>query len=166
MRDFNLIRHPDGWSAIAMILKWICGPILLIGSALSAQAPAETRLPPEIGEAYGRLGKAMLSHDIAGLKSVWAEDFIVNAPNNQVLHRDEVIAAMDNEFLEYRDFKKHIGLVSEKPDAVIVMGFDTMVPQNGPGAGRRIVRPFTDVWMRRSGNWMLIARQATITAIN
>lgn len=149
-----------------MILKWICGPILLIGSTLSAQTPAETHLPPEIGAAYGRLGKAMLSHDIPGLKSVWAEDFVVNAPNNQVLHRDEVIAAMGNDFLEYRDFKKHISVVSEKTDAVIVMGFDTMVPQKGPGTGRRIVRPFTDVWMRRAGHWMLIARQATIAALN
>lgn len=140
--------------------------LCLLGTSAVAQTAPTVRMPPEIGAAYGRLGKAIVSHDAEGVKAVWAEDFIVNAPNNAVLHRDEVIAAMSEDLLEYKDFRKNITVVDQKPGAVVVMGFDTMVPLKGPGAGKQVTRPFTDVWMKRGEAWMLVARQATIAAAN
>lgn len=136
----------------------------LVGTSVVAQSAPTVGMPPEIGAAYGRLGKAIVSHDAEGVKSVWAEDFIVNSPNNTVLHRDEVIAAMSEDLLDYKDFRKNITVVDQKPGAVVVMGFDTMVPLKGPGAGKQVTRPFTDVWMKRGEAWMLVARQATIAA--
>ncbi|KAK0358705.1 hypothetical protein LTR94_034300, partial [Friedmanniomyces endolithicus] len=79
-------------------------------------------MPPDIGAAYGRLGKAMAAHDAQGVRNVWAEDFVVNAPNNGILHREEVIAAMAQDLLDYRDFRKHITLVDQKPEVTVVMG--------------------------------------------
>ncbi|WP_293977495.1 nuclear transport factor 2 family protein [Sphingomonas sp.] len=137
--------------------------ILIVSPALAQPAP-DVRVPADIGAAYGRLGRAIQSHDAAGVKTVWAEDFVVNSPNNTVLRRDEVIAAMEGDLLDYKDFRKHITYVGEHPDVVIVMGYDTMVPLKGPGAGKHVMRPFTDFWMKRAGAWMLIARQATIAA--
>lgn len=138
----------------------------LLGVDAMAQTAPAVQMPPEIGAAYGRLGKAIVSHDAAGVKGVWAEDFVVNSPNNTVLRRDEVIAAMAGDLLDYKDFRKIITLVDEKPGAVVVMGYDTMVPLKGPGAGKQVTRPFTDVWMKRGDAWMLVARQATIAAAN
>lgn len=136
--------------------------------ALCAAAPAAAqlapgvRMPPEIGAAYGRLGKAMMAHDAAGVRTVWAEDFVVNSPNNTVLQREDVIAVMEQDFLDHKDFRKHITFVGEKPEITVVMGYDTMVPIKGPGAGKQVTRPFTDVWAKRGAGWQLIARQATI----
>lgn len=138
----------------------------LVAHSVAAQTAPTVRMPPEIGAAYGRLGKAIVSHDAEGVKSVWAEDFIVNSPNNTVLRRDEVIAAMNEDLLDYRDFRKNITVVDQKPGAVVVMGYDTMVPLKGPGAGKQVTRPFTDIWMKRGETWMLVARQATIAAAN
>lgn len=132
----------------------------------SAQPAPGVHVPPEIGAAYGRLGKAIMTHDKEGVKAVWAEDFVVNSPNNTVLHRNEVIAALEDDFLNYKDFKKHITFVGEKSEIVAVMGYDTMIPLKGPGAGKQVMRPFTDIWAKRSGTWLLIARQATIAAAN
>jgi len=129
--------------------------------ALAQLAPG-VRMPPDIGAAYGKLGKAMMAHDAAGVRTVWADDFIVNSPNNTVIGREDVIAVMEHDFLEYRDFHKHISFVGEKPEVTVVMGYDTMIPLKGPGAGKQVMRPFTDVWAKRSGRWQLIARQATI----
>ncbi|VWX53840.1 nuclear transport factor 2 family protein [Novosphingobium sp. 9U] len=134
------------------------------GVPAAAQTSPKAGLPPEIGKAYGQLGKAITTHDAAGVKEVWAEDFVVNAPSNTILHRDEVIAAMGSDLLDYKDFKKTIGAVSVQPDLVIVMGHDTMVPLKGPGAGKQVFRPFTDVWAKRGERWWLVARQATIAA--
>jgi len=127
-----------------------------------AQVAPEVHMPPEIGAAYGRLGKAMMAHDAAGVRGVWAEDFVVNSPNNEVLDRERVIAVMEQDFLSYRDFRKHITFVGEKPEVTVVMGYDTMIPLKGPGASKQVMRPFTDVWAKRSTGWQLIARQATI----
>lgn len=146
--------------------RWILpvAAISLSAPSTLAQPASGIIMPPEIGAVYGRLGKAMMAHDAAGVRTVWAEDFVVNAPNNAVLRREEVIAAMAQDLIDYRDFRKHITLIDRKPEVTVVMGYDTMVPIKGPGAGKRVLRPFTDVWARRSGGWQLIARQATIAA--
>lgn len=138
----------------------------LLTSAAFGQPGPGVRVPQDIGAAYGRLGKAMMSHDAAGVKAVWAEDFVVNSPNNEVLNRDQVIAVMESDFLEYKDFHKHITFAGEKPEITVIMGYDTMVPLKGPGAGKQVMRPFTDIWAKRSDGWKLIARQATIAAAN
>jgi ketosteroid isomerase-like protein len=135
---------------------------LIVAMPAHAQPAPGVRVPPEIGAAYGRLGKAMMAHDAAGVRTVWAEDFVVNSPNNTVIGREDVIAVMEHDFLDYRDFHKHITFVGEKPEVTVIMGYDTMVPLKGPGAGKQVMRPFTDVWAKRSAGWQLIARQATI----
>lgn len=140
----------------------LLGALVAALPALAQPAPG-VRMPPDIGAAYGRLGKAMMAHDAAGVRAVWAEDFIVNSPNNTVIGREDVIAVMEQDFLDYRDFHKHISFVGEKPEVTVVMGYDTMIPLKGPGAGKQVMRPFTDVWAKRSAGWHLIARQATIT---
>jgi ketosteroid isomerase-like protein len=142
----------------------IAAPLLALVAAtpVLAQLAPGVRMPPEIGQAYGRLGKAMMAHDANGVRTVWAEDFVVNSPNNTVLKREEVIAVMERDFLDYKDFDKHITFVGEKPEVTIVMGYDTMVPIKGPGAGQQVTRPFTDIWAKRAVGWQLVARQATI----
>ncbi|MDX3900569.1 MAG: nuclear transport factor 2 family protein [Sphingobium sp.] len=140
--------------------------LALIASPAVGQPTPGVHVPPEIGAAYGRLGKAMLAHDAEAVKAVWDEDFVVNAPSNEILQRDQVIAVMKNDFLDYRDFRKHISFVGEKPEVTVIMGYDTMVPVKGPGAGKQVTRPFTDIWAKRGGAWKLIARQATIAAAN
>jgi ketosteroid isomerase-like protein len=149
-----------------MLNRIAFGVVLFAAAPASAQLAPGVRMPAEIGAAYGRLGKAMMAHDAAGVRTVWAEDFVVNSPNNEVLKREEVIAVMEQDFLDYRDFQKHITFVGEKPEVTIIMGYDTMTPIKGPGAGKRVTRPFTDVWAKRSAGWQLIARQATIAVAN
>ena len=135
---------------------------LLATAPVWSQPAPGVRVPPAIGAAYGRLGKAMMAHDADGVRTVWAEDFVVNSPNNTVLRREDVIAVMESDFLDYKDFQKHISFVGEKPEVTVVMGYDTMIPIKGPGAGKQVTRPFTDVWAKRNAGWYLIARQATI----
>lgn len=139
--------------------------VFIAAAAVSQTAPG-VRMPPEIGAAYGRLGKAIMSHDAAGVKAVWADDFVVNSPNNEVLNRDQVIAVMERDFLDYKEFHKHITFIGEKPEVTVVMGYDTMIPIKGPGADKQVTRPFTDVWAKRSDGWKLVARQATIAIAN
>jgi len=145
------------------MLRSLCS-LVMFAAALpaSAQLAPGLRMPSGIGAAYGRLGQAMMAHDVDGVRTVWAEDFVVNSPDNRVLRREQVIAAMTQDFLDYGDFHKHITFIGEKPEVTVVMGYDTMVPRKGPGAGKKVTRPFTDVWAKRPAGWQLVARQATI----
>ncbi len=145
-----------------MLRKTCILAAMLIITPAEAQLAPGVRMPAEIGAAYGRLGKTMMAHDAEGVRSVWAEDFVVNSPNNTVLRREDVIAVMERDFLDYRNFHKHITFVGEKPEVTVIMGYDTMIPVKGPGAGKHVMRPFTDVWAKRGAGWQLIARQATI----
>lgn len=149
------------------VMYRIAAPLLtlIVATPALAQLAPGVRMPPEIGQAYGRLGKAMMAHDANGVRTVWAEDFVVNSPGDAVLHREQVIALMARDFLDYKDFRKHITFVGEKPEVTVVMGYDTMIPLKGPGAGKQVTRPFTDIWAKRAGDWQLIARQATIAAV-
>lgn len=70
--------------------------------------------------------------------------------------------AMVQDLLDHRDCRKHITLMDRKPEVTVVMGFDAMVPTKGPGAGKQVTRPFTDIRAKRGDAWQLIARQATI----
>ncbi|MDV3455830.1 nuclear transport factor 2 family protein [Sphingomonas sp. HF-S4] len=142
----------------------LLGAIAFANPALAQLAPG-VRMPPEIGAAYGKLGKAMMAHDASAVRDIWAEDFVVNSPNNTVMRREDVIGVMERDFLEYRDFHKHITFIGEKPEVTVVMGYDTMIPLKGPGAGKQVMRPFTDIWAKRSAGWQLIARQATIATV-
>lgn len=148
--------------ASLMLRKIALTGCVLVAAPVAAQLAPGVRMPPEIGAAYGRLGKAMMAHDASAVRNVWAEDFVVNSPNNEVLSRERVISLMAQDFLDYRDFRKHITFVGEKPEVTVVMGYDTMIPRKGPSAGKQVTRPFTDVWAKRSAGWQLIARQATI----
>lgn len=145
-----------------MTFRKITLAFAIVATSAIGQPLPGVRMPPEIGASYGRLGKAIMSHDADGVKTVWADDFVVNSPNNEVLSRDQVIAVMAADFLDYRDFQKHITFVGKKPEMTVVMGYDTMVPAKGPGAGKQITRPFTDIWVKRAEGWKLVARQATI----
>ena len=147
-----------------MNLKCIGLAMIVTAAPAASQLAPGVRMPPAIGAAYGRLAKAIMAHDAASVKSVWADDFVVNSPNNEVLGREQVIAVMERDFLDYNDFHKHITFVGEKPEMTVVMGYDTMVPVKGPGAGKNVTRPFTDVWAKRGDGWKLVARQATIAA--
>ena len=151
--------------ALKIFLASMAASVGLLASPALSESSDAVRVPPDIGAAYGRLGAAIRAHDPEGVRSVWAEDFVVNSPNNEVLTREQVIAVMASDFLEYSDFRKHITFVSQKPEITVVMGYDTMIPLKGPGAGQHVMRPFTDIWAQRDGAWVLIARQATIAAV-
>ncbi len=145
-------------------LKLIIATVALACATVQAAPPA-AQMPPELGARYAKLGKAIVSRDEQGVKEVWSPDLVVNAPNNAILRRDEVIAALQAELLQYKDFRKVVEYVGVQDDIAVVMGFDTMVPLNGPGQGKHVTRRFTDLWSKGSGTWMLIARQATIAAL-
>ncbi len=131
-----------------------------------ATAPA-TRVSPASDdaairdlEAQERLG--VLNRDSQALQRIWAEDFIVNSPSNQVSpNRAVVLDMMRQGLIHYSAFERRIEQLRVIGDLAIVMGGETIQPvAPGAGAPPLVQRRFTHIWRREAGAWRLIARHA------
>lgn len=111
---------------------------------------------------------AVVRGDAAALEKLWAEDFTVNNPNNQISRgRKDVLERVRSGLLNYSSFVREIESVGFYGDTVIVMGLEKIVPSGAsPDAGKTIRRRYTNIWMKKKGNWLLTVRHANIICPN
>lgn len=111
---------------------------------------------------------AVLRQDFAALEKFWAEDYTVNAPNNQVSKgRAEVFKVFRAGFANYSAFEREIEALAFHKKTVIVMGLETVKPiGKAPFAGQIVRRRYTNVWMKKNGKWLLTARHANVICPN
>ena len=111
---------------------------------------------------------AVLRQDFEWLEKTWAEEYTVNAPNNQVSRgRAEVLKIFRAGIANYSSFAREIESVAFHKNTVIVMGMETVKPINkAPFAGQTLRRRYTNVWMKKNGKWLLVARHASIICPN
>ena len=133
---------------------------LLPVSTLRAQDVEAKRKLAISGQA---LGKALATHDQTALEKVWSPQMIVNGPNNAVLTRAEIFQAMKDGRIDYESgYNATTEKVEFFGNVAVTMGEDTYTPASGPDKGKLLHRRSTNVWQYADGNWMMIARQATI----
>ena len=142
--------------------------LLIVGClALVIRTTADGRDKPvdaekEIKELEAAEAKAMLAADIPALEKLWGESFTVNAPDNQVRDRKNVVAAVRAGFIKYTGFKRTVEYVGFHGDTVIVMGKEVVKPSGGPDDGKTLNRRFTNVWAKKDGRWVMVARHAHV----
>jgi hypothetical protein len=108
----------------------------------------------------------LLKGDLAVQSRFWADDLIVNAPTNEIVHRDHARERQANRSgLSYASFERHREATVVRAGCAVTMGHEVVVPKPGaPDAGRKITRRYTNVWALDDGRWRLIARQVTNTS--
>jgi ketosteroid isomerase-like protein len=106
---------------------------------------------------------AVLHGDFATLDRLWAKDFTVNTPQNDVSDGTRGRVRMGK--ISYTSFVRVAEAVLVRGDVVIVMGRETVVPKAPtPHAGETLQRRYTNIWMKRDGEWHLSARHANVIA--
>jgi ketosteroid isomerase-like protein len=112
---------------------------------------------------------AALARDVPALERLWSEDFIVNAPNNQVVVGRQAVldTFVGSGVINFTRFDRQIEFVRADGPFVIIMGLETIQPiSDAPGAGlvagQTIERRFTNVWKNEDGTWRLFARHANV----
>ena len=116
---------------------------------------------------------AALHRDIPALERLWSDEFVVNAPNNEVVLGR---AAVLNTFvhagvINFSSFERQVEFVRVDGGFVILMGLETVQPVSsspsaGLVAGQMITRRFTNIWKNELGTWRLAIRHAnTLTSL-
>ena len=134
--------------------------ILSLCAQNNSEIEAEIRALEKTGE------QAILSGDVNTLKQLWAPEFLVNTPRNEITGtRDSILLIQNAGMIDYSVYEKTIERIQFQQNIVITMGYETIVSKNDTPvakAGQAFKRRFTNIWMNKDGKWQLIARHASI----
>lgn len=106
---------------------------------------------------------AVLKRDVPAMEKLWAEEFMVNSPNNAVTpNRAAVIELVKCGVISYSSFERQIESIRVYGDTAVVMGSETVRPVGGAAAGQTVQRRYTNIWRKEGGTWRAIARHANV----
>ena len=147
-----------------MIKSFFLIAFLISTLLTNGQSTAKTEV--EIRKLEQTVVMAILNADTNTLKQVWAPEFLVNNPRNDIsANRNAVLQTQKSGMIDYSTFERVIEQMQFQKDIVITMGHETFVSRNdipGAKAGQIYKRRFTNIWMKKKGKWQQIARHASI----
>ena len=145
--------------------KFVMLMIVLVGT-LNINGQSKNKTENEIRALEQTVVTAILKADTNTLKLVWAPEFLVNNPRNNIsANRQAVLEAQRTGLINYSSFERIIESILIQTDVVITMGYETFVSNNdtpGVKAGQNYKRRFTNIWRKKNGKWVQIAKHASI----
>jgi ketosteroid isomerase-like protein len=102
---------------------------------------------------------AFLAADMAAMDELFAEDFVVNSPLQQIATKQQVLGLLQSGRIRHTGYEVTIEHMSRSGDVVVVMGRDRV---EGPPHGGVAHRRFTDVWRLEGDRWRCFARHAHV----
>ena len=108
--------------------------------------------------------KAIQAKDERRIARFFASDSITNDPRNGLtLGNSGVIAAARSNLIDYLSFERNIESVKLLGDTAIVMGNEVVVSRaKDSAAGEVVRRRYTNIWMKRGKEWVIVARHANV----
>jgi len=122
---------------------------------------------PKIGSVEQQLIKlelewtdAILKHDVAFLKRIYADDLIYTDPNGAVWTGAQDIANIESGEAVYTSFITDNMNVHAYGDMAVVFGRDTI---EGQVRGKDVSGQYqwTDTWIKKAGRWQCVATQSS-----
>ncbi len=111
--------------------------------------------------------EAILKGDTTMLYQLMSSRIVVQNPENAMVGFRQIINKVKTGKINYASFERLIEKITFIDNTSIVMGKEVLIPQGSTqNAGKTITRRFTNIWMKEKDVWKLIARQATLVAIN
>ena len=130
--------------------------LLLARPAVAQTAAAEK----EVAQLFNTLNDANIKKDRATIERLTADDFIYIHSNGSVTNRAQEIAETLAPGTTWTNSKIDDLRVRVYGDTAIVTGLNTL-----SGSAKGYVtgaRRFTDVWVRRNGQWRTVGGQSTV----
>jgi hypothetical protein len=148
---------------VVVVALWGIGLAVPGCASLAPESRTNDNWEQEVRVAEERHRNAFLVNDVAAIDAMLADDFVVNSPQNRIIEKGELLGMVESGVLAISSFEQDIQSIRRFGSIAVVMGEDRVVyAQPSPAAGRTDRRRFTDLWERRGGTWIFVARQATI----
>ena len=111
--------------------------------------------------------QAVASRDTAAIFANADPNLRVNAPNNRILTREDLVRMVASGEIRNEVFVRTPGDVIITGDVGVVMGHEDILPGDGSEQARMygrktLKRRYTNVYIRRDGAWYHLARHANI----
>lgn len=149
---------------------------LALAARVQAQPPASeapaaiARTPDEAAllAADSRQRAAVANVDLAAIAAGAHPNLRVNAPNNRILTRDDLVRMVGSGEIRNEVFERVPEQVVVTGDVGVVMGRERVYPgaasEQARMYGRRTLeRRYTNVYLRERGAWRHLARHANVT---
>ncbi|GAB4014952.1 hypothetical protein GCM10028808_38900 [Spirosoma migulaei] len=143
--------------------------LLLYGfllTGLISQAQSTDDIPKTINDLEQIGVKGILTADTNLLAQIWAPEFMVTTPRNTIAqNRAAVFKNQQQGLIDYSSFERVIEKMQVQENLVITMGYELFVAKHDlqeAKAGQPTKRRFTNVWMKKNGQWKQIGRHASI----
>ncbi|MBB1284354.1 nuclear transport factor 2 family protein [Flavisolibacter sp. BT320] len=147
------------------MLKGFCLAVCMSGF-FSLHAQNKLAIEGIIKSLEQNVVKGILEADTNLLKQVWAAEFMVNTPRNDIAkNREAVFENQKMGLINYSSFERVVEDILVQEDFVITMGYEMFVSRKdipGAKAGQPVKRRFTNIWKMEKGTWQQIARHASI----
>lgn len=139
-------------------LLMACATFLVAGSVTAGDEALEDQIR-KLDLAHAQ---AIFKGDAQALDELMDDDVTVNHPTNRIVkEKKELLELIRQGVIRYTTFERRPEKFLFFDDMVIVMGDETVVPSPGaPNAGKSLRRRYTNVWMKRDGQWRLTVRHA------
>jgi ketosteroid isomerase-like protein len=112
---------------------------------------------------------AALNRDVPALERLWSDQFVVNAPNNQVVvgRQQNLDTFVRGGVINFSSFERTIEFMRVDGNFGVLMGLETVVPRSdvpsaGLVAGQVVRRRFTNIWKKEGDTWRLYWRHANV----
>ncbi|MGZ8350970.1 MAG: nuclear transport factor 2 family protein [Allosphingosinicella sp.] len=153
------------WRLILILLF----ALVLVTPAAAATPAASAQTPDEVAvlAADERQREAVAAVDLPAIAAISHPDLLINAPNNRVITRADLIRMVGSGEIRNEIFERVPETVSVTGDVAIVMGHETVFPgadsEQARMYGRRTLnRRYTNVYLRVAGTWLHLARHANV----
>jgi len=111
----------------------------------------------QIRQLHAELCQAVLDGDVATLDRLWSDDFVVANPLHHIFAKAQVLGAIEDGRIHHASYERRIDYLRVDGDTAVVMGGETVVDD-----GASIARRYTEVWLRREGQWRQTARHTHV----
>ena len=133
-------------------------PLLVLG-----QNGKDRRIEKEIRRLNAQEVEALLSNDVATLKRLWSDDFVVTNPFNKFINKQQVVGMTESGTLAFTSYDRQVEYVRVYRDTAVVAGSETVVWAGKlPTAGQTSHLRFTGIWIKQGGRWQEVARHANM----
>jgi hypothetical protein len=116
-----------------------------------------------------RQRQIIAAQDVRGMTEIAHRNLLINAPTNEVLTREQLLAMMASGDVAAEDFVRVPEAVTISGNIGIVMGHESFTPTAASASGRMfgarpLKRRYTNVYMFDGGRWKFIGRHANVIA--